>query len=245
MIVRSAFILGAGLGLRLRPLTDNCPKPLLPLGGRPLIHHALEHLRQAGVERFIINTHHCPEAYRQAFPDNLWRGIPILLRYEPVLLDTGGGLKNIEDLLDDDQRLLVYNGDILTNLPLEMLIAAHDQPREGVRTEVTLALRSDGPLCNVALDDKGRVCDLRHRLGKPGRQLCQFAGIYVAERSFFERLEAGRVESVVEAWLRVIREGKGGIGGVVIDRGMWHDLGTVEEYERICRRLPASPEDNS
>ena len=243
--LRTAFILGAGLGLRLRPLTENCPKPLLPLGGRPLITHALEHLRQVGVERFIINTHHCPEAYRQAFPENRWRGIPIVLRHEPVLLDTGGGLKNIEDLLDDDERLIVYNGDILTDLPLAELTAAHPGTPAGERAEATLALRSAGPLCNVALDDMGRVCDLRQRLGIPGRRMYQFAGISVIERSFFIHLEAGRVESVVEAWLRVIREGKGDVRGVVIDGGVWHDLGTVEEYERLCRRLPASSEDDS
>ena len=237
--IRTAFILGAGLGLRLRPLTENCPKPLLPAGGRPLITYAMEYLRRAGVERIIINTHHRPEAYRRAFPDGQWRGVPVVLRYEPVLLDTGGGLKNIEDLLCDDERLLVYNGKILTNLPLAPLIEAH----AAGGAVVTLALRSEGPLCNVDLDEGGKVCDLRHVLGKPGRQLCQFAGIYVAERSFLERMEAGRVKSVVEAWLRVIREGRGAIRGIVIDDGAWHNLGTVEEYERICKSLAASPED--
>ena len=63
--IRTAFILGAGLGTRLRPLTQNLPKPLLPVGGRPIITYAMEHLRAAGVERFIINTHHCPEKYRE------------------------------------------------------------------------------------------------------------------------------------------------------------------------------------
>lgn len=228
--IRTAFILGAGLGLRLRPLTANCPKPLLPIGGRPLITHAMDHLRTVGVKRYIINTHHCPEAYRLAFSDSQWQGIPVILRHEEVLLDTGGGLKNIEDLLDADERLIVYNGDIVTNLSLDTLLAAHDAGR----SEVTLALRSGGPLLNAALDENGNICDLRHTLGTPGKQLCQFAGIYIAQRSFLKWMEAGRIESVVEAWLRMIRAGKGGIRGVVIDEGMWHDMGTVGEYERIC-----------
>ena len=151
MKIRTAFILGAGLGTRLRPLTEHCPKPLLPVGGRPLITYAMDHCRSIGVERFIVNTHHCAEAYDKAFPGGNWRGMPILFRHEPVLLDTAGGLKNIEDLLEEDETILVYNGDILTDLPLERLLAAH---AAGGR-EVTLALRSDGPLRNVCLDAQG------------------------------------------------------------------------------------------
>ena len=61
--VKTAFVLGAGLGFRLRPLTENCPKPLLPVRGRPLITYALDHLRSVGIRRFIINTHHCACRY--------------------------------------------------------------------------------------------------------------------------------------------------------------------------------------
>ena len=123
--IRTAFILGAGLGMRLRPLTEECPKPLLPVGGRPLITFAMDHCLTAGVERIIVNTHHCPAAYERAFPEKRWRGRPILFSHEPVLLDTAGGLKNIEDLLSADETLLVYNGDILSDLPLERLLEAH------------------------------------------------------------------------------------------------------------------------
>ena len=138
---KTAFILGAGLGTRLRPLTDRCPKPLLPLGGRPVITYAMDHLLRAGVDRFIVNTHHCPEVYAENFPDKLWRGIPIIFRHEPILLDTAGGLKNIEDLLDEDEAILCYNGDVISDLPLERLIQAH----EAMRPEVTLALQKQRP----------------------------------------------------------------------------------------------------
>ena len=89
--------------MRLRPLTDDCPKPLLPVGGRPLITFAMDHCLTVGIERFIVNTHHCPAAYDRAFPERSWRGWPILFRHEPLLLDTAGGLKNIEDLLDEEE----------------------------------------------------------------------------------------------------------------------------------------------
>jgi hypothetical protein len=100
--------------------------------------YALDHLLGVGVRRFIVNTHHRPERYNQIFPDGRWRGVPLLFRHEPVLLNTGGGLKNIEDLLEDDESLWVYNGDIW---PISAPGASPGRPWGG-KQEVTLALRS-------------------------------------------------------------------------------------------------------
>jgi len=236
--IRTAFILGAGLGTRLRPLTVDCPKPLLPLGGRPIITYAMDHLRAAGVERFIVNTHHRAARYALAFPEGAWRGIPVTFRHEPVLLDTAGGLKNIEDLLDDgDEAILVYNGDIVSGLPLERLLDAHFRERP----EVTLALRSSGGLRNVSVDAEGRICDLRDILGDPGVRRCLFTGIYVVERPFLARLEAGRIESVVPVFAELIRRRPGSVGSVIVDEGSWHDIGTIEEYERLDAEMSSRP----
>jgi mannose-1-phosphate guanylyltransferase len=227
--IRTAFVLGAGLGTRLRPLTNDCPKPLLKVAGRPIITYAMDHLLSAGVERFIVNTHHRAGMYEQTFPGRNWRGIPIIFRHEPVLLDTGGGLKNIEDLLDPEETIFVYNGDVITDLPLQRLAEAHYERK----TEVTLALRSGGHLLNVNIDEKGEVCDMRDMIGNPGVKHCQFTGLYIVERRFLGRMEAGRVESVVPVWVSMIRENPGSVAGIVIDDGEWHDIGSVEEYERV------------
>lgn len=228
-LFKTAFILGAGLGTRLRPLTDLCPKPLLQVGGRPIITYAMDHLLSFGVDRFIVNTHHCPEVYQTVFPDHSWRGIPIFFRHEPLLLDTAGGLKNIEDLLIQDESIICYNGDIITNLPLRSLCDAHSQGE----AQATLVLRSNGPLLNVDVGEDGEICDLRHILGRKGVRSCLFTGIYAINTSFLGHLKAGKIESVIDAFLRRIMEEPGSIRGVVMDEGEWHDIGSVEMYERF------------
>lgn len=220
----TAFVLGAGLGTRLRPLTNVRPKPLIPVCNRPLITYAFDHLIDVGVDRFVVNTHWLPDVYTELFPDQQYRGLPIHFRHEPEILETAGGIKNVEDLLQGEP-FLVYNGDILTDLPLDPALAAHREQGN----EVTLILRSkDGPL-QVSLDDHGAVVDIGDRLasGVPGGFL--FTGVYLVEPAFLQRIPAREKISVIPIFLEMIRTGAK-LGAVVIDEGHWWDLGSRAQY---------------
>ena len=236
-MIKKAFVLAAGLGTRLRPLTDVLSKPLIPIGRKPLITFAFDHLiADAGVEEFIVNTHHLAEAYQTVFPDKRYRGRPIQFRHEPVLLDSAGGIRNILDLLGPaPETLLINNGDILTDLPLAPAIAHH----RASGNEVTLVLRGRDGQKHVAWDPaSGRVLDIRNRLGTGAPDGYSFASIYLVEPAFLERIPAGEVVSVIPIFLDMIRRGER-LGGVLIDEGDWRDLGTRGEYLRVHRDLHA------
>lgn len=223
--MKKAFVLGAGLGTRLRPLTHQLPKPLIPVHHRPLAVRAFEHLRAAGAGEFVVNTHHLPEAWDAAFPDKTWEGCPLHFRHEPVLLETGGGLANVADLLQDGS-FFVYNGDILTDVPLAPAWDAH----VAQHNLVTLLLKTEAPVRNVAFDAaSGQVLDLRNSRGLDHPDQRGFTGLYVVHPDFFRYLIPGKIESVVAGLLRAIAAGER-IGGVVADEGTWLDLGDRASY---------------
>jgi mannose-1-phosphate guanylyltransferase len=253
--VHQAFILGAGLGTRLRPLTNRVPKPLIPLFHESLAERALANCARLGVKRFAINTHHLPEQWKDeqfgirsngwsrseifggiGLPAELgqWRGLPVHLFQEPTLLETGGGLKNIGDWLEDGP-LLIHNGDIFTTMPLERLGEAH----EASGFPVTLALRSVGEAKHIALDPTGNlVKDIRGRLGiAEGTHV--FSGVYCVSPEFLGLLPAGEKISVIPAFLDLVKQGR--LGAVVLDEGEWMDLGDRESYLRAHRSLALGP----
>ena len=228
--VHQAFILGAGLGTRLRPLTDHLPKPLVPLFHRPLAWWTIQSCRRLGIGRFAINTHHLPEKWDDFLRMPEVRGLDISLFHEPVLMETGGGLKNIEPWAGG-KPLLVHNGDIFTTMPLERLIAAH----EASGLPVTLALRSSGPEKRIALDATGtRVADVRGELGvSPGSHV--FSGIYCVDPGFFALLPPAEIIPVIPAFLELAAAGC--LGAAVIDDGVWLDLGDRDSYLAAHRTL--------
>ncbi len=225
--IKTAFVLGAGLGTRLRPLTDSRPKPLIPIFNKPLVTFALDHLIAAGVERFVINTHHLPFQFEEMFATGQYRGRPVTLVFEPELLETGGGIKHAEQWIGREP-FLVYSGDIFTDLDLKALIDAHF--RDG--HEVTMALRDTGLSAGVTLAG-GRVVDIRNRYGAEGTRH-DFANVSVWNAGIYEKIPEVRKISFVPVLSDWIGEG-GRIGGVLLNERQWFNVGSRDEYLAVHR----------
>ena len=229
-MVTQAFVLGAGLGLRLRPLTEDLPKPLVPIFQKPLITFALDHLAAAGVKSFVVNTHHLSGHFETLFTNGRYLQVPIRLIHEPVLLETGGGIKNAQPWLGT-KPFIAYSGDVLTDLPLEPLLEAHF----GSGNDVTLALRETGLASNIAFrHGDGRVIDIGNRYGHPGN--FDYANVSVWNPQIFERVPAETKISFIPVLAEWIGAG-GRIGGVVSQEGRWWNLGSRAEYLAVHRTL--------
>ena len=234
---RTAFLLCAGWGKRLQPLTNQIPKPLVPICGVPLCRFALARIAASGVERIVINTHRLADEFIRLFPEypepSQFNGIPVFFRHESVLLETAGGLKNIADLLLPGP-VLVHNGDILAELDLAALGAVH--AKCGALS--TLALRSSGGPLQVGFNAaNGAVTDIRGELGSNDPRFL-YTGICVVDPALLSRIPAGQPLSFVPVWLDALRAGER-IAGVVLDDGVWRDIGNIGEYLRIHADLAA------
>ena len=227
-LITQAFVLGAGLGTRLRPLTDDLPKPLIPIFQKPLITFALDHLFGLGVESFVINTHHLAAEFDRLFPEGTYHGCPLSLVHEPDLLGTGGGIKNVEALLGNEP-FLVYSGDLLTDFDLAPLIEEHF--RAG--NDVTLALRKTGLAAGVALQNC-RVVDIENKYGQPGEY--DFANVSVWNPEIFQRIPPAQNISFIPILGEWIGQG-GKIGGVVLGDGQWFNIGSRAEYLAVHRMI--------
>jgi mannose-1-phosphate guanylyltransferase len=237
--IRTAFVLGAGLGTRLRPLTDLVPKPLLPIFGKPIITFALDHLIAHGVERFVINSHHLAEQIGRLFqadPDEQklvpigYRGREVQLIYEPALLETGGGIRNAAGLIGDEP-FFVYSGDLLTDLDLDRLADAHFSSGG----EVTLALRMTGLGTDVSFDaGSGLVVDVRQMLKSGIAGAYDFANVSVWNPAAIAQIPADQKISFIPVLVDWIRRG-GRVGGAVLEEGSWFNVGNRSEYLRLHR----------
>jgi mannose-1-phosphate guanylyltransferase len=226
--ITQAFVLAAGVGKRLRPLTEDLPKPLIPIFQKPLITFALDHLINVGVKRFIVNTHKRAELFENFFRDNEYEGHSVTLVHESDLLETGGGIKNAERYLGSDP-FLTYSGDIFTDISLQPLIDEHF--RRG--NDVTLALRETGLASEVALRDH-RVVDIANRYGTTGD--LDFANVAVWNPKIFQQIPPQQKISFIPIIADWIGDG-GKIGGLVMNDGRWFNIGSRAEYLDVHRMI--------
>lgn len=225
-----ALLLCAGLGTRLRPLTEERPKPLVPVLDRPLAAFAIDHLSAAGVRRVVANAHHLAEQIEPALsPLCAARGASLVVLREPTLLGTGGAIRNA--LAHLGEEFVVFNGDVLARPDLAKAIAAH----RSLGARVTMVLRDDpraSALGAIELDAGGRVrriLDEGPPAAVPTRR-CVFTGVYVVSSSVADDLPA--VGCVVRHTLRRLLA-RGEVVAGVLDEGPWFDLGTLESYAAV------------
>ena len=227
--ITQAFVLAAGLGKRLRPLTDELPKPLIPIFQKPLISFALDHLVDAGVQSFVINTHRLPNLFHDFFGENTYDGHSVTLAHEPDLLETGGGIKNVEDILRREP-FIVYSGDILTDVALEPLIAEHF--RAG--NHVTLGLRRNTGLGAGVVMRDGRIVEISTKSNP--KENFDYANISVWNPEIFGRIPAKRKISFIPILIDWINQG-GTIGGLALDDGNWFNIGSRKQYLDVHRTI--------
>lgn len=223
-----AMILAAGLGTRLRPLTNSIPKPLLPIAGTPLIVWNLLLLKRYGFHDVVINLHHLGPMIEQALGNGSRYGLRIIYSREPVILGTGGGLKQAESNFSGEP-VLVLNGDTLVDLDLDELCVFHRQ-RAAV---ATLVLRKDPEAARwglVEMDSNNRIVRITGR-GKSESGPIQprmFAGIHILHPRLLRDVPKGKESSIIDAYVAAIQRDEAVLG--YDHQSYWSDIGTPERY---------------
>lgn len=218
------MILAAGLGTRLRPLTDELPKPLVPVGDAPLLVHITRWLQQMGVGRVVINTHHRPACF-----EGLRMPLPAAFLHEPRLLGTAGGVANARASLPDED-LVVWNGDLFAEIDLAALRAARE--RDDADAAWAVAPRPAGQ-GTVGLDRAGRV--VRVRSFRRGEEASggDFLGVQALSRRLLPALPT---EGCLVGDVLGPRVAAGACVVGVPHHGPWDDVGTVASYLRANLR---------
>jgi mannose-1-phosphate guanylyltransferase len=238
-----ALVLAAGLGTRLRPLTDAIPKPLLPVAGEPVLGHTLRRLAGSGCEAAAINLHHRGDLIRRRF-GGVYAGLPLTYSDEPSLLGTWGALAPLRGFLAGADLVLLVNGDSLCRWPLAELVRRH--LATGAAATLLLSARADPADFGggVAVGRAGAILSLRPTTadlaGVRGIRRRVFAGAHVLSPHLLarlERLEAppgapaapGPADIVRQLYEPLLAERPGCLASLTTGR-LWHDLGTPRRY---------------
>lgn len=222
-----AVVLGAGLGTRLRPLTNHLPKPGVPLAHAPVAAHTIAHLLACGVTDFAVNTHYLAEALEAVLPQHVPAGLPLRFSREHQLLGTGGGIRAAWAMLDPTRPLVVMNGDILFRPDLRAAMAAHRE-RDALATMIVRSHPEAERLGAIETDAQGRVVRL---LGTPAERAAQdtwmFTGVHLLSPEAFPELpEEGCI--VRQAYRRWV-DGERPVFAVP-SQASFRDIGTHAEY---------------
>jgi dTDP-glucose pyrophosphorylase/CBS domain-containing protein len=218
----SALIMAGGFGTRMLPLTEHLPKPMLPVGDRPLLERTLTQMREAGIGRVAISTHHLADCITSHFGDGTELGMDLQYLNEAIPLGTAGALRLLPDV---DGPLLVINGDILTGVPFEDMLAFHQ--REGAGMTVGMR-RCELQLPYGLLDcDGSRIRDVRE---KPRQSFWANAGVYIVEAEARRSIPPDRRFDMTDLITHMLAEGRAVAGFPIVE--YWLDIGQPADYAR-------------
>lgn len=235
--------LAAGLGTRLRPLTDDRPKALVEVAGRTLLELTLARLRAFGIHDVIINTHHFADRIAAYLHIHENFGMHIEISYEEVLLDTGGGLKKAASFFcDSDDPFLVHNVDVLSTIDFNQMLQFHKE-RNAL---ATLAVQNRSTSRYLLFDENGQLCGQRAGLaGEPelvrpvrAMQALAFCGIHVLSPRIFSVMHEEGTFSVIPLYLRLAERNEA-LLAYRADQYYWRDLGRPEQIERAALEMEA------
>lgn len=224
------LILCGGPGIGMRPLTVSIPKPMMPVGYKPILEHLITLLKRQGIYNFILAIGYLGEHLIKYFGDGSALGVSIDYSIEKSSLGTGGAVKNAEKKLSS--TFLTVNGDILfSGLDISDLIRYH-RKKGGVATIVLTKVGDASRFGLVSADEDGRVIAFREKPRRPAPGLVN-AGIYVFEPKVFDYIPAGKSASLEEdVFPRLVDEGQ---LYAYLHEGYWVDVGEPEDYEKVCK----------
>jgi len=235
-----AMILAAGLGTRLRPLTNDRPKALVEVCGRPLLEITLSRLRKFRVREVIVNVHHFADMVIEYLKKNENFGMRIEVSREAELLDTGGGLKKaawffLEDSEARDEPFILHNVDVISTIDLGRMVRLHRE-RQAL---ATLAVQERKTSRYLLFDENMQLCGRRAGLegasevvrSSANPQALAFAGVHVSSPRIFERMTEDGAFSIITSYLRLAAQGEN-ILGFRADENYWRDLGRLESVAR-------------
>ncbi len=230
-----AMILAAGLGTRLRPLTNDRPKALVEVCGRPLLEITLSRLRKFRVREVIVNVHHFADMVIEYLKKNENFGMRIEISREEELLDTGGGLKKaawffLEDSAGRDEPFLLHNVDVISSIDFGRMMQFHREPN----ALATLAVQERETSRYLLFDEHMQLCG--RRAGRDGKsevvrasekmQALAFSGVHIISPRIFEKMTEEGAFSIIATYLRLAAQEK--VLGFRADEYYWRDLGRVE-----------------
>ena len=225
-----AMLLAAGLGTRLRPLTYELPKPMVPILGRPVMEHIMRLLARHGFDDVIANLHYFPDLIRDYFGDGSRQGIKLVYSFEEELLGTAGGVRNARDHFGGE-TFLVISGDALTDIDLTALHKRHKQAG-GVATLTLKRVDDPSQLGVVIADDEGRIQGFQEKPA-PGEELSNLGncGIYMFEPEIFDYFpDKEFVDWAQDVFPALLDQDVPFYGHEIVE--YWNDVGSLEEYRQ-------------